>query len=223
MTTAKTLILVSIIAALLPGMAIAHESGIQGYLLDSSGSVVKNSYGQCWRTGFWTPAMAIAECDPDLVKKAEVPVPKIVEAPVPKPVVVTPQPVPQRVVPQKISFSADALFTFDKSVLRPEGKAVLDGFVNDLNGVSYETIHVIGHTDRIGSEKYNQKLSEQRANEVRDYLVSKDIPANRIVVEGKGETQPTTKLSDCTGPRSKKLIACLQPDRRVDIEVSGTK
>lgn len=227
MTTKKTLILVSIIAALLPGIAIAHESGIQGYLLDSSGSVVKNNFGQCWRTGFWTPAMAIAECDPDLVKKAEVPVPKIVEAPQPAAVapapVPAPVPVPQRVVPQKISFSADALFTFDKSALRPEGKSVLDGFARDLDGVSYETIHVIGHTDRIGSDKYNQKLSEQRANEVRDYLISKDIPANRIVVEGKGETQPITKPGDCTGPRSKKLIACLQPDRRVDIEVSGTK
>lgn len=227
MTTKKTLILVSIIAALLPGIAIAHESGIQGYLLDSSGSVVKNNFGQCWRAGFWTPAMAIAECDPDLVKKAEVPVPKIVEAPQPAAVapapVPAPVPVPQRVVPQKISFSADALFTFDKSALRPEGKSVLDGFARDLDGVSYETIHVIGHTDRIGSDKYNQKLSEQRANEVRDYLISKDIPANRIVVEGKGETQPITKPGDCTGPRSKKLIACLQPDRRVDIEVSGTK
>lgn len=236
MTTTKKLIFVSIIAAMLPGIAIAHDSGIQGYLLDKNGSVVKNSYGQCWRTGFWTPAMAIAECDPDLVKKAEAPVPKIVETPAPKPAVVTPQPapvapapvfvpapVPQRVVPQKVSFSADALFAFDKSALKPEGKSVLDGFAKDLNGVSYETIYVTGHTDRIGNAKYNQKLSEQRANEVRDYLVSKDIPANRIVVEGKGETQPATKLGDCTGPRSKKLITCLQPDRRVDIEVTGTK
>lgn len=236
MTTTKKLIFASIIAALLPGIAIAHEPGIKGYLLDSSGSVVKNSYGQCWRTGFWTPAMAIAECDPDLVKKAAAPAPKIVEAPVPKQAVVTPQPapvapapvfvpapVPKRVVPQKVSFSADALFAFDKSALKPEGKSVLDGFAKDLNGVSYETIYVTGHTDRIGNAKYNQKLSEERANEVRDYLVSKDIPANRIAVEGKGEMQPTTKLGDCTGPRSKKLITCLQPDRRVDIEVTGTK
>ena len=233
MTTTKTLILVSIITALLPGMAIAHDSGIQGYLLDTGGSVVKNSYDQCWRNGFWTPAMAIAECDPDLVKKAEVPVPKIAEAPAPRQALVTPQPapapvfvpapVPQRVVPQKVSFSADALFAFDKSALKPEGKSALDGFAKDLNGVSYEAIYVTGHTDRLGSDKYNQKLSEERANEVRNYLVSKDIPANRIVVEGKGETQPTTKLGDCTGPRSKKLIICLQPDRRVDIEVAGTK
>lgn len=241
MTTTKTLIYASIIAALLPSIAIAEDFKIQGYLLDTRGNVVKTQYGLCVRTGYWTPAMAIAECDPDLVKKAEVFVPKQVAAPLPRPAeapvpmqaAVTPEPVPapifipapvpQRVMPQKVSFSADTLFAFDKSTLKPEGKSELDGFVKDLDGVNYESIHVTGHTDRIGSPQYNQKLSERRANEVRDYLVSKDIPANRIAVEGKGESQPTTQLGDCTGPRSQKLIACLQPDRRVDIEVAGTK
>ena len=218
-------------------MAIAQDSTIQGYMLDKSGNVVKNNYGQCWHTASWTPAMPMLECDPDLVKKTEVVAPKIIEAPAPKQVVVTPKPVPapvvvpvvvpapipQKVMPHKVSFSADALFSFDKSALKPEGKSELDDFVKNLNGVSYDSIHVTGHTDRIGNPKYNQNLSEERANQVRDYLVSNGIPANRIVVEGKGETQPTTKLGDCSGPRSQKLIACLQPDRRVDIEVNGTK
>ena len=233
-TLTKTLICASIVAAFLPGVASAEDARIQGYLLDTRGKVIKTQYGLCVRTGYWTPAMAIAECDPDLVKKVEVPVaaplPKpapapmaaVTPAPAPAPVVV-PVPVPQKVVPQKVSFSADTLFAFDKSTLKPEGKSELDGFVKDLNGVNYESIHVTGHTDRIGSPQYNQKLSERRAKEVRDYLTSKDIPANRIVVEGKGETQPVTKLGDCTGPKSKKLIACLQPDRRVDVEVTGTK
>lgn len=239
-TLTKTLICASIVAAFLPSVAVAQDSRIQGYVLDTRGNVVKTQYGLCVRTGYWTPAMAIAECDPDLVKKVEVFVPKQVAAPVPKPApapapmaavtpepapapVVVPAPVPQRVMPQKVSFSSDTLFAFDKSTLKPEGKSELDGLVKDLDGVSYESIHVTGHTDRIGSPQYNQKLSERRANEVRDYLVSKDIPANRIAVEGKGESQPTTQLGDCTGPRSQKLIACLQPDRRVDIEVAGTK
>lgn len=233
-TLTKTLICASIVAAFLPGVASAEDARIQGYLLDTRGNVIKTQYGLCVRTGYWTPAMAIAECDPDLVKKVEVPVaaplPKpapapmaaLAPAPAPAPVVV-PVPVPQKVVPQKVSFSADTLFAFDKSTLNPEGKSELDGFVRDINGVNYESIHVTGHTDRIGSPQYNQKLSERRAKEVRDYLVSKDVPANRIAVEGKGETQPVTKLGDCTGPKSKKLIACLQPDRRVDIEVAGTK
>jgi len=89
--------------------------------------------------------------------------------------------------------------------------------------VDYDNIQVTGHTDRIGSDKYNQTLSEERANAVREYLISKDIPANRITAAGMGESQPVTQASDCTGPRSQKLITCLQPDRRVEIEVAGTK
>jgi OOP family OmpA-OmpF porin len=217
MNTTKTLIAVSILAAFLPGIANA----LPGYLTDTDGKVVKNSYGLCWRTGSWTPAMAIAECDPDFVKTADVPAPKLAEA-TPESVP-TPSPEPQRLAPQKVSFSADALFAFDKAVLKPEGKAELDNFAQNLSGVSYESIHITGNTDRFGSNKYNQKLSEQRANAVRDYLVSKDVAANRMVVEGLGETQPSTKPDDCTGPKSKKVIACLQPDRRVDIEVTGSK
>lgn len=222
MTTTKTLIFASIAAAFLPGMAIAQNSTIQGYLLDTRGNVVKNNYGLCWRTGYWTPAMAIAECDPDLVKKAEAPMPKQAEA-TPEPVPVPAAPAPQQMAPQKVSLSADALFAFDKSTLKPEGKEELDKLAMDLSAVSYDSIHVTGHTDRIGGTKYNQKLSERRANTVRDYLVGKGIPADRIAAEGKGETQPVTRPGDCTGPKSRKLIACLQPDRRVDVEVSGTK
>lgn len=222
-TTTNTIILASIVAAFSPSIAIAQSSQIQGYLLDSRGAVVKNNYGQCWRTGYWTPEMAIAECDPDLVKKVAAPAPKLAAVTPEAVLVPAPSPEPKKLAPQKVSFSADALFGFDKSTLRPEGKLELDNLARDLNGVSYDTIHVAGHTDRIGSDKYNQKLSEERANAVRDYLVSKDIAANRITVEGKGELQPVTQLGDCTGPKSKKLIACLQPDRRVDIEVTGTK
>ena len=225
MTTIKTILFASIVAVFFPAIAIAQTSQIQGYLLDSRGAVVKNNYGQCWRTGYWTPAMAVIECDPDLVPKVAAPTPKlaaVVPEPMPLPIV-APEVAPKKMAPQKVSLSADTLFGFDKSTLRPEGKMALDNFSRDLNGVSYDTIHVTGNTDRIGSAKYNQKLSEERANAVRDYLVSKDIPGNRITVDGKGELQPTTQIGDCTGPKSKKLITCLQPDRRVDIEVSGTK
>jgi OOP family OmpA-OmpF porin len=81
----------------------------------------------------------------------------------------------------------------------------------------------IGHADRFGSDKYNQRLSEQRVATVKAYMVSKGVESGRIYTEGKGETQPVTKAGDCTGPKSAKVIACLQPDRRVDIEVIGTK
>lgn len=218
MNNTKTLIAVSIIAAFLPSIA----SALPGYLTDTSGKVVRNSYNECWHAGFWTPAMAIAECDPHLIKKVEAPEPKLAAAK-PEPVLVPAQIAEPQKPPQKVSFSADALFAFDKAVLKPEGMQELDTFSKNISGVSYDAIQVTGHTDRFGSNKYNQRLSEQRANAVQDYLVSKDIPANRITVQGLGETQPTTKPGDCSGSKSQKVIACLQLDRRVDIEVSGTK
>jgi OmpA-OmpF porin, OOP family len=85
-----------------------------------------------------------------------------------------------------------------------------------------ERIMITGHTDRLGSAAYNQRLSEQRAEAVRAYLVSRGLDANRIQAEGRGHTQPVTRAADCTGARDDRLISCLQPDRRVDVQVSGT-
>jgi OOP family OmpA-OmpF porin len=140
--------------------------------------------------------------------------------PAPAPV---PAPVAARIVPRKISLSADALFDFDKSTLKSEGKVLLDNLTNELSGVSYDTISVTGYTDRIGSAAYNQKLSERRANTVKAYLESTGIAAKNISAEGKGKAQPVTNPGDCKGRVSKRVIACLQPDRRVDVEVSGAK
>jgi OOP family OmpA-OmpF porin len=127
------------------------------------------------------------------------------------------------VLPQTINLSADAFFDFDKSVLKPRAKTILDEMVNTLAGTQYETIAVTGHTDRIGAAEYNQRLSERRANAVKDYLVSKNILASRIEALGQGDMRPTTKGGDCRGAKSVKVVACLQPDRRVDIEVSSTR
>jgi OOP family OmpA-OmpF porin len=194
-----------------PGIDTA---GTVGYAIDQRGYVAKSGTGLCWRTGYWTPAMAIEECDPDLVKKAEAaPAPA---APAPAPVA-APKP-----AAKKVTLSADALFDFDKAVLRDEGKAKLDKLSEDVKGLNLEVIIATGHADRFGTDAYNQKLSEKRAQAVKAYLTDKGIEANRIFAEGKGETQPVTKPGDCKGPKSKKVIACLQPDRRVDIEVIGT-
>lgn len=126
-------------------------------------------------------------------------------------------------VPKKMSFSSDALFEFNKSELKSEGRAMLDDLLRQLNGATYDTILVTGHADRFGSDEYNQRLSEHRANVVKAYLVSKNLAASRINVTGKGETQPITKADDCKGAKSAKVIACLQPDRRIDVEMQGTK
>ncbi len=184
----------------------------------SGNIVVKNSTGLCWRTGYWTPAMATMECDPELVaKKAE---------PAPAPVVTPPAPAPAPAptpVAEKVTLSADTLFDFDKSALRSDGKAKLDDLVDKLKAVDVQTIIDIGYTDRIGSKAYNLKLSERRAETVKAYLVSKGVPADRILAKGKGKADPVTRPGQCKGHVTRKLIECLQPDRRVEIEVVGTR
>ncbi|MCK9388610.1 MAG: OmpA family protein [Sulfuritalea sp.] len=214
----------SLLLAALLGLsvsAVAQTKGIDmkgtvGYAIDQRGYVVKSGTGLCWRTGYWTPAMAIEECDPDLVKKAAPAAAKSRAVAPPPAAAVVP-------AAQKVTLAADALFDFNKANLRPEGKAKLDKLVGDVKGIKLEVIIAVGHADRFGSDAYNQKLSEKRAAAVKAYLVGKGIEPNRVYTEGKGEKQPITKPGQCKGPKSKKTIACLQPDRRVDIEVIGTK
>ena len=198
------------------------------YAIDGRGEVVMDPFGLCWRTNFWTPAAAAKDpagckCDKDLLPK-EVCEPKAAPAPAPaaapaaKPA--APAAAPAR---EKVTVAADALFDFNKATLRPEGKAKLDDVVSKSKQLVLEVVIAVGHADRIGGAAYNQKLSEKRAASVKDYLVSKGIPANRIYTEGKGSKQPVTKPDQCKGPKSAKVIACLQPDRRDDIEIIGTK
>ncbi|MCZ7564806.1 MAG: OmpA family protein [Burkholderiales bacterium] len=200
--------------------------GPQAYVIDSARQIVKTPFGLCVRTGYWTPAAGVCECDKDLMPAAACTVaaaPSRAPAPAPKPVA----PAAPKPVTQKVTLSADVLFDFDKYALKPEGKARLDELVNQIKGIALEVIIGIGHTDRIGTEKYNQALSVRRAESVKAYLVSKGIQPNRIYTEGKGEKQPVTG-DKCMkmGPESasnRKLVACLQPDRRVEIEVVGTR
>ncbi len=210
----------SLILALLAGIgfgATAVQAQERVYVIDQRDVVALSGFGLCWRTGYWTPAAAAkdpagCQCDKDLLPK------EVCEPPAPPAPVAAPKP-----TGEKITVAADALFDFDKAVLRPEGKAKLDELVSKAGAIKLEVILVVGHTDRIGSDAYNQKLSERRAAAVKAYLVSKGIEANRVYTEGKGEKQPVTG-DKCKGNKAtKELKACLQPDRRADIEIIGTK
>jgi OOP family OmpA-OmpF porin len=136
--------------------------------------------------------------------------------------VAAPPPAAQ-IVRERVALDADALFDFDKAILRPKGRDSLDAFIGKFQGADLQTISVVGHTDRLGSNEYNQRLSEQRAAAVKDYLVAKGVDSSNVRAEGMGESQPVTQPDECVGGKSRKLIACLQPDRRVEVEVIGTR
>jgi OOP family OmpA-OmpF porin len=115
---------------------------------------------------------------------------------------------------EKVTFAADAFFDFDKSVLKPEGRAKLDDLVSKMSGLNLEVIIAVGHTDSVGTDSYNQRLSVRRAEAVKSYLVGKGVEKNRVYTEGKGEKQPVADNKTAEG-RAK--------NRRVEIEVVGTR
>ncbi|MFC0135157.1 hypothetical protein CR105_25900 [Massilia eurypsychrophila] len=202
---------------------IKANSPYSAYVQDARGIIVRNPFGLCWRTGYWTPADAVPGCDLPLCVAPETLVNGkcVAPAPVvmaPPPAAPAPAPAPAPAAPvvtsEKVSYSADAFFDFDKSVLKPAGKASLDDLSSKLQGINLEVIIAVGHTDSIGTDAYNQKLSIRRAEAVKAYLQAKGIEANRVYTEGKGEKQPVADNKSSAG-RAK--------NRRVEIEVVGTR
>ncbi len=143
----------------------------------------------CWRDNNWTPATAAKGCDGALVAKAVV-------------------------TQTKVTLQADTLFDFDKSALKPEGKAALDQVAAGIKGVKLEVVIAVGNTDSVGTDAYNLALGQRRAESVKAYLVSKGVPADRIYTESKGKSNPVATNATAEG---RSL------NRRVDIEVVGTK
>ncbi len=187
------------------------------YVQDANGNIVRDTYGLCVHTGYWTPADAIVGCDgveapkPVPVVAAPVVAPAPIVAPVAAPAPVAAAPV---ITSEKVTFAADALFDFDKSVLKPEGKSKLTELAAKLKDINLEAIVATGHTDSVGKAEYNQKLSVRRADSVKAYLVSAGVAADRIYTSGKGETQPVA---------DNKTAAGREKNRRVEIEVVGSR
>jgi OOP family OmpA-OmpF porin len=166
----------------------------------------------CWRDANWTPATAAPGCDGAIAPAMAAPAPAPMVPPAARPAPAAPAaPV---VAATKVTYAADAFFDFNKSVIKPEGKAKLDDLIGKIQGINLEVIIAVGHTDSVGSDAYNQKLSVRRSEAVKAYLVSKGIEKNRVYTEGKGEKQPVADNKTAEG-RAK--------NRRVEIEVVGTR
>ena len=205
------------VAMLFASAALATAAGAQTIDNWKNGTnelVWKNGTNElCWRDANWTPATAAPGCDGALgAPVAAAPAPAA--APAAPAVAPAPAPAPAAAVATKVTYAADAFFDFDKSVLKPEGKAKHDDLVSKIKGVNLEVIIAVGHTDSVGSDAYNQKLSMRRSESVKAYLVSKGVEKNRVYTEGKGEKQPVADNKTKEG-RAK--------NRRVEIEVVGTR
>ena len=205
------------------GMRLEAERYRVNDAVGNRGDVDLVSVGLVYRFGAKAPAPA-PRVEPVAAAPAP-PQPVVAPPPPPPPPRPAPVPPPPPPSPKKVTFSADSLFDFDKSAVKPEGKVHLDKFAAELKGTSYDVITVTGHTDRLGPNAYNLALSTRRAEAVKNYLVeSAGIPAGKIVAKGVDGANPVTKPGDCKGEKkTKALIACLQPDRRVEVVVSGTR
>jgi OOP family OmpA-OmpF porin len=195
-------------AALMAVAAFASVAGAQSVdnWVSANGITWKNGSNElCWRDANWTPATAAPGCDGAIVAPKAAPAAPVAAKPAAK---------PQPPAASKVTYAADAFFDFDKSVLKKEGKAKLDDLVQKVKGINLEVIIAVGHTDSIGTDAYNQKLSVRRSEAVKAYLVSKGIEKSRVYTEGKGEKQPVADNKTKEG-RAK--------NRRVEIEVVGTR
>ncbi len=225
----KNLNKVALLFATVALATAASAQTVDNWRSGAGDAVWKNGSNElCWRNNYWTPATAAVGCDGAIVAPAPAPAPVAAPAPAPAPRAAAPAPAPAaapapapapRPAPPppaatKVTYAADAFFDFDKSVLKPEGKAKLDDLISKVKGINLEVVIAVGHTDAVGSDAYNQGLSMRRSEAVKAYLVSNGVEKNRVYTEGKGEKQPVADNKTKEG-RAK--------NRRVEIEVVGTR
>lgn len=201
---------------------VMDKGGVIPYVIDSRNVVARSGTGLCWRTGFWSPALAASAmagqfpagcaCDKDIVPQDKCKAPEAA----------APAPAPAPAAAKPIVLSAKALFGFDKAVLTQAGKEAIDREVIAKlpQAGEIQMVTVEGHTDRIGSHQYNQALSERRAMAVKNYLVQKGVKADLIDAIGYGKTSPVPGVSCPDTMGRAKLIQCLEPHRRVTVQIT---
>lgn len=204
------------VALLASAGAMAHEKA--GYTISGeSREVVRNSYGECWENSFLDKSTnGLAECGDGVVAPPKEPEKQVIT----------------EKVEDVVSLSSNFLFGFDKDTLRSEAVTQLNQLANRLKGSEVQSVRVEGHTDFMGKDAYNQALSERRANVVANYLANQGVPASKISAVGYGESQArmtascqaeVAKLGKKVSAAKKRaaLIACIEPDRRVDLRISS--
>ncbi len=205
--------------------AQAMDINEKSLLMDGQGQPVRSGDGSCVHSAFGPPPAWNAACHDPLpvapVSQYVAPAAAPAAAPTPTPAPMAAAPVAP--VTERVTFDADVLFDSGKSDLRPAGRESLDAFIGKYEGLESKSIVAIGHADRMGSEDSNQALSEARVSTVKSYLVSKGMSSDRIQTSAMGETQPTSGTVDCEDANNKTNVACLQADRRVMIEISGSR
>jgi OOP family OmpA-OmpF porin len=232
----KVAALFATVALTSPLVALAQTPSGADQLKSANGIVWRNGTNElCWRNAGWTPATADAACDGALKPPpAPAPAPRVAPPPPPPPPArpaarpappppaarpappapPRPAPAPAAPVSEKVTFAADAFFDFNKSNLKPEAQAKLADLVDKTKGIALEVIIAVGHTDSVGDDAYNQKLSIARAEAVKKFLTEKGVEKNRVYTEGKGEKSPVADNKTNEG-RAK--------NRRVEVEVVGTR
>jgi OOP family OmpA-OmpF porin len=210
---------------ILSATAVAQQPDEKALVTDTRGNPVMSGFGLCVHSTFGPTPVWTEGCHAYVAPVAQyvAPAPQYVApAPAPFPVAaaaaVTPLP-----VYEKVAFNANIFFDSDRSALRQAGRDSLDEFVRKIQGLDAESITATGYSDRMGDDAVNQALSQKRADAVKAYLVTKGVASHRVLTGAKGESRPSTFAGECKDANNAKNVACMQSDRHVLVEVSGTR
>jgi len=217
-TKQRTLLAAACALSLATFQASAQQSNENGLVRDAAGQPVMTGSGLCLHSGFGPAPSWTAGCHPAIAVAPIAYAEKTIPAPAPAAAAVAPL-----AVYETVSFDANVMFDSNKSDLRPAGRESLDSFVVKIRGLEAQSVMAIGYADRMGSTASNQILSQERVETVKAYLVSQGVAAERVDTSARGELQPTTRAGECKDANNAKNVSCMQPDRHVFIEISGSR